>query len=742
MSSDSTSSEAPSLPDYVLGLEYPEYLAPADGKIVDKDQPYADYASPIALSPRYIADSDPNEDSEDGPIDYPADGGDDDDDDDDSSDDDEEEDEALEEEEHIALTNSIEHPLLTQFPLPRRQSHSRRMSPRKHHHHHHLLIILLLLRLGYLSDPKHLCLFHQRRRSRDFLPYLHHHHHHSSHYHHPMHRSALLGFRAAMGRLRASSPSTHHPLHPSPPIPSLPSSLYLPLPVPTSLPLPSPPLPPLLALLFIPPPVDHRKDILESELPPRKRLFLTTLTSRYKVRESSTVAARPTGDPTEAVEEVVPMTLEGVNARVTELAENNMPPKRTSATAAAAATTPMTADAVEQLIKARVSARLANHETLQNNTNGHGDESHNSDTIIRGTTVTQDVAYAIDWKTLKKMMTVKYCPKGEIKKLEIELWNLKVKGTDVASYTLCFQELALICNKCKKVDNLAYDCRSSGPNGHFKRDCPKLKNKNRGNQGGNGNAPTKVTSTLSIGSFLNERVVIATARAIRQGLYKTQFLTLESFGLVCKKEGWIILSVHRISRIKQAEGDIPKTTFRTRYGHCEFQVMPFGLTNALAVFMDLMNRDMKKLYWWHNMKADIATYVRKCLACAKVKAEHQRPVGLFVQPNIPQWKWDNITMNFVTNLPKSSQGCDTIWVIVDRLTKSAIFKPMRETDYMEKLVRMYLKEVVTRHAIPVSIIYDRDPRKGPEFTWEREDQFQKKHPNLFTKPVPSSSVMT
>ncbi|GJR40352.1 putative reverse transcriptase domain-containing protein [Tanacetum coccineum] len=130
---------------------------------------------------------------------------------------------------------------------------------------------------------------------------------------------------------------------------------------------------------------------------------------------------------------------------------------------------------------------------------------------------------------------------------------------------------------------------------------------------------------------------------------------------------------------------------------------------------DKMYQDMKKLYWWPNMKADIATYVSKCLTCAKVKAEHQRPSGLLVQPEIPQWKWDNITMDFVTKLPKSSQGYDTIWVIVDRLTKSAIFTPMRETDSMEKLARMYLKEVVTRHGIPVSIICDRDPRFASNF---------------------------
>ncbi|GKE37837.1 putative reverse transcriptase domain-containing protein [Tanacetum coccineum] len=75
---------------------------------------------------------------------------------------------------------------------------------------------------------------------------------------------------------------------------------------------------------------------------------------------------------------------------------------------------------------------------------------------------------------------------------------------------------------------------------------------------------------------------------------------------------------------------------------------------------DKMYQDMTKLYWWPNMKADIATYVSRCLTCAKVKAEHQRPSGYLVQPKIPEWKWDNITIDFVTKLPKSSQGYDTI----------------------------------------------------------------------------------
>ncbi|GJY96655.1 putative reverse transcriptase domain-containing protein [Tanacetum coccineum] len=109
---------------------------------------------------------------------------------------------------------------------------------------------------------------------------------------------------------------------------------------------------------------------------------------------------------------------------------------------------------------------------------------------------------------------------------------------------------------------------------------------------------------------------------------------------------------------------------------------------------DKMYQDMKKLYWWPNMKADITTYVSKFLTCAKVKAEHQRPSGLLVQPIIPEWKWDNIMMDFITKLPKSSQGLDTNWVIMDRLTKSAHFLPIRKNDPLENLARLYLNRIV------------------------------------------------
>ncbi|GJW21120.1 putative reverse transcriptase domain-containing protein [Tanacetum coccineum] len=113
---------------------------------------------------------------------------------------------------------------------------------------------------------------------------------------------------------------------------------------------------------------------------------------------------------------------------------------------------------------------------------------------------------------------------------------------------------------------------------------------------------------------------------------------------------------------------------------------------------DKMYQDLKKLYWWPNMKAIIAEYVGKCLTCSRVKAECQKPSGLLVQPEIPMWKWERITMDFITKLPKTSNGHDTIWVIVDRLTKSAHFIPTRETDSMETLTRLYIKEIVSRYA--------------------------------------------
>ncbi|GKD96722.1 putative reverse transcriptase domain-containing protein [Tanacetum coccineum] len=132
---------------------------------------------------------------------------------------------------------------------------------------------------------------------------------------------------------------------------------------------------------------------------------------------------------------------------------------------------------------------------------------------------------------------------------------------------------------------------------------------------------------------------------------------------------------------------------------------------------DKMYQDLKKLYWWPNMKAIIVEYVGKCLTCTRVKAECQKPSGLLVQPIIPMWKWERIMMDFITKLPKTLNGHDTIWVIVDCLTKSAHFIPTRETDSMETLTRLYIKEIVSRHGVPISIISDRDSHFTSRF-WQ------------------------
>ncbi|GJW11884.1 reverse transcriptase domain-containing protein [Tanacetum coccineum] len=132
---------------------------------------------------------------------------------------------------------------------------------------------------------------------------------------------------------------------------------------------------------------------------------------------------------------------------------------------------------------------------------------------------------------------------------------------------------------------------------------------------------------------------------------------------------------------------------------------------------DKMYYDLRDRYWWPGIKKDIAMYVSKCLTYLKIKAEHQRPSGLLQQPEILVWKWKEIAMDFVTKLPKTSSGHDTIWVIVDRLTKSAHFIPMREDYKMDRLARLYLNEIVARHGVPISIISDRDSRFTSRF-WQ------------------------
>ena len=98
-----------------------------------------------------------------------------------------------------------------------------------------------------------------------------------------------------------------------------------------------------------------------------------------------------------------------------------------------------------------------------------------------------------------------------------------------------------------------------------------------------------------------------------------------------------------------------------------------------------------------------------------MKAEHQKPAEKIQLLPIPVWKWEKITMDFVTGLPRIQRQHDAIWVIVDRLTKSAHFLPINVEDSLEKLAQLYVDEIVRLHGVPISIVSYRDPRLTSRF---------------------------
>ena len=128
-----------------------------------------------------------------------------------------------------------------------------------------------------------------------------------------------------------------------------------------------------------------------------------------------------------------------------------------------------------------------------------------------------------------------------------------------------------------------------------------------------------------------------------------------------------------------------------------------------------MYQDLKQFYWWKGMKRNVTEYVSKCLTCQQVKVEHQVPSDLLNPLPIPQWKWDNITMDFVFGFPLTQWKHDAVWVIVDILTKSAHFLLVRLDYYMDRLAKLYVSEIVRLHGIPLSIVSDCDPRFTSRF---------------------------
>ncbi|GJW89754.1 putative reverse transcriptase domain-containing protein [Tanacetum coccineum] len=378
-------------------------------------------------------------------------------------------------------------------------------------------------------------------------------------------------------------------------------------------------------------------------------------------------------------------------------------------------------------------------------------------------------AYSMTWEVLKKKMTDKYCPQGEIKKLEIELGKLKVKVNDVPTYTERFQELTLICtkfvaNETKKVDkyinglpdNIYRNVKSARPKTldetielanelmdqklrtYMERQSDnkrKAYDSSRNNHGvvipQEGGGPSQKDKGKHLKDKKEHKENL---KAILKLLKKEKL-----YAKFSKCEFWIPkIEALKLENLENEDvggmirNDIPKEKLAPRadgvlclncrswlpcYGDLRSVIMHESHKSKYSIHpgSDKMYQDMKKLYWWPNMKASIATYVSKYLTCAKVKAEHQRPSGLLVQPAIPEWKWDNITMDFITKLPKSSHDFDTIWVIMDRLTKYAHFLTIRENDPLDKLARLYLNRIVASHGLPVSIICDRDGRFTSNF---------------------------
>jgi hypothetical protein len=131
-----------------------------------------------------------------------------------------------------------------------------------------------------------------------------------------------------------------------------------------------------------------------------------------------------------------------------------------------------------------------------------------------------------------------------------------------------------------------------------------------------------------------------------------------------------------------------------------------------------MYQDLKQKYWWYGLKRDVAAHVAECDVCQRVKAKHQRPAGLLHPLKIPEWKWEEIGMDFIVGLPRTLAGYDSICVIVDRLTKVAHFIPVRTNYTGAKLAKLYMAWIVCLHGVPKKIVSDR----GSQFTswfWQK-----------------------
>nr|GEU95235.1 reverse transcriptase domain-containing protein [Tanacetum cinerariifolium] len=295
-------------------------------------------------------------------------------------------------------------------------------------------------------------------------------------------------------------------------------------------------------------------------------------------------------------------------------------------------------------------------------------------------------AYKLSWVEFKKHLIKKYYPQTEVQKMENKFYHLIMKGNDLKTYVRRFQELATLCPTMVSNSKKMMEA--------FIRGLPQ----------------TQVTEKKSDERRLKDIPVVREfpdvfpedLPGLPPKLCEAPILALpegnDDFVVYCDASHQLKMkqSMKKTSRLK---------TYEEWTKHLKYIMMELVVSRIKVGYHSL---DLKKLYWWPNMKAIITEYVGKCLTCSRFKAECQKPSSLLVQPEIPMWKWERITMDFITKLPKTSNGHDTIWVIVDRLTKLAHFIPTRETDSIETLTNLCIKEIVSRHGVPISTISDHD----------------------------------
>jgi hypothetical protein len=155
-------------------------------------------------------------------------------------------------------------------------------------------------------------------------------------------------------------------------------------------------------------------------------------------------------------------------------------------------------------------------------------------------------------------------------------------------------------------------------------------------------------------------------------------------------------------------GDLRKTILRGAHDSA-YSIHP-GSTK--------MYQDIKQMYWWYGMKMDVVAHVALCDTCHRVKAEHQKPAGLLQPFKVLEWKWEEIDMDFIVGLTRTPAGYDSIWVIVDLLTKVSHFIPVKTTHSGARFAELYMSRIVCLHGVPKRIMSDR----GTQFTshfWEK-----------------------